>query len=61
LGEPDRNRKLVLYQELVTTAAAPVGGIWPGSATHIQLQPETANTPANIEAAARLWADLTGT
>jgi hypothetical protein len=58
LAETDRERKVALYGELVAMVTEPVGGVWPEGGTHIQVQPEAANTPSNLEAAERLWAEL---
>jgi predicted nucleotidyltransferase len=58
LAEPDRGRKMGIYEELAQAALAPLGGLWPPAVTAMQLDGDAAGAPGAVEQALAFWEAL---
>jgi hypothetical protein len=58
LAEPERTRKVKLYERLAQLTLAPVGALWPPEATAVQLAGEAAAQPQAVEEALAFWESL---
>jgi hypothetical protein len=58
LAEADRSRKLALYRELAAATLEPVGGLWSGDVTAVQLDPGSRVEPQVIRQALDVWDGL---
>jgi hypothetical protein len=60
IAEPDRARKVDLYERAAALALAPIGGLWPPDATAVQIHTDSAFQPTQIEHALMFWRSLIG-
>jgi hypothetical protein len=60
LAEPERARKVHLYEQVASLTLAPVGGLWEKEVTSIALDDEDEFHPETVHAALSFWESLLG-